>query len=249
MPSSSPQSRDHAGRELRKTVVGAAAAWPDVLAGEDLKPLPKQRRGHQARESILRVALALFAQNGYDATTVEEIAKTAGAAVGGFYRHFRSKRQVLLVLIQCLLDEFDASRSRRQFNESAGDAIERLRHGLKIRWKHEGVYRAWREAVVRDPALATLQAAMEAVVTANLLSTLEIAAASPGRRQGVDLVTLASIMNALFWRLLDAPGEREATSETITLLIGHALYEDAALGAVPRAGPGPKPARRGESAR
>ena len=107
----------------------------------------QQERGHRAREAILRAAQTLFAQKGYDETTVEEIAKTAGVAVGSFYRHFRSKRQVLLVWIRCLLDEFDASRSTRQFNESPDYAIERLRRVLKIRWTHEGAYRAWREAV------------------------------------------------------------------------------------------------------
>jgi AcrR family transcriptional regulator len=239
MPSSSPESRDQAAPQLPGAAV-EAAVWPDLLAGEDLKPSPKQERGHRARESILRAAQALFAQNGYEATTVEEIAKAAGAAIGGFYRHFRSKRQALLVLMRRLLDEFDARRSTRQFNESARDALERMRQDLQTRWLHAGAYRAWREAVVRDPGLAALHAAMEALVTARIEGSLAIATTAPGLRQGVDLSTLASLVNVVFWRMLDAaPSERHAIAETMMILVDHMLFEDAALDAE-RGGRGPQ---------
>jgi AcrR family transcriptional regulator len=229
MPSQSPQPRDRAAPESWETIVGAPPTWPDVLAGEEFKPPPKQERGHRARESILRAAQALFARNGFEATTVEEIAKGADTAVGGFYRHFRSKRQVLLVLMRRLLDEFAAARSTRRFNETAEEALERLRLGLKVRWIHAGTYRAWREAAVRDPGLAALQVAIEGVVTANIASSLAIAATAPGRRPELDLSALATIINVMFWRLLDGPpGERDAVSETMMMLVRHALYEDAA---------------------
>lgn len=226
MSSPSPQPRDSAAPQLSR-VSGGELVWPDMLAGEDLKPSPKQHRGQRARESIVRAAEALFAQCGYEATTVEEIAKAAGSAVGGFYRHFRSKRQVLLVVMRSLLDEFDARHSARQFTETPDDALERLRQGLQTRWMHAGAYRAWREAVARDPALAALHEAIEAVITARIASALAIAATAPRCRADVDVPMLALVVNVLFWRLIDAPpSERHAISDAMMRLVRHAVFED-----------------------
>ena len=48
-----------------------------------------------ARERLERAALALFVENGYDATTVAEIADRAGLTKSTFFRHFADKREVL----------------------------------------------------------------------------------------------------------------------------------------------------------
>jgi AcrR family transcriptional regulator len=48
-----------------------------------------------ARERLERAALALFIENGYDATTVAQIADRAGLTKSTFFRHFADKREVL----------------------------------------------------------------------------------------------------------------------------------------------------------
>ncbi|MEU1626071.1 helix-turn-helix domain-containing protein [Streptomyces sp. NPDC020096] len=48
-----------------------------------------------ARERLERAALALFAERGYDATTVPEIADRAGLTKSTFFRHYADKREVL----------------------------------------------------------------------------------------------------------------------------------------------------------
>ncbi|MDR1387168.1 MAG: TetR/AcrR family transcriptional regulator [Propionibacteriaceae bacterium] len=48
-----------------------------------------------ARERLLAAALQLFAERGYDATTVAEIAERAGLTKATFFRHFPDKREVL----------------------------------------------------------------------------------------------------------------------------------------------------------
>lgn len=47
------------------------------------------------RERLERAALALFAEQGYDETTVEQIAAGAGLARSTFFRHFGDKREIL----------------------------------------------------------------------------------------------------------------------------------------------------------
>src|SRR5438132_1312149 len=75
------------------------SARPDLLAGQHLPPPPQQERSRRKRDALLQSALALFAERGYEQTSIEDIAHQAGVAVGGFYQHFTSKRQILLVLM------------------------------------------------------------------------------------------------------------------------------------------------------
>lgn len=46
------------------------------------------------REAILQAARVLFATKGYEETTIADIAKEAGIAVGTVYLYFRNKREV-----------------------------------------------------------------------------------------------------------------------------------------------------------
>ncbi|MER7841328.1 helix-turn-helix domain-containing protein [Streptomyces sp. NPDC096040] len=48
-----------------------------------------------AQERLVRAALDLFVERGYDATTVAEIADRAGLTKSTFFRHFADKREVL----------------------------------------------------------------------------------------------------------------------------------------------------------
>lgn len=49
-----------------------------------------------ARERLVLAAADLYAEQGYDATTVTEIAERAGVTKSTFFRHFSDKREVLV---------------------------------------------------------------------------------------------------------------------------------------------------------
>jgi AcrR family transcriptional regulator len=59
----------------------------------------------QRRASIEQAAAQLFAQRGYDATTVAEIVARAGVSKPMLYRHFESKRQLQMSLLERRRDE------------------------------------------------------------------------------------------------------------------------------------------------
>jgi AcrR family transcriptional regulator len=48
-----------------------------------------------ARDRVLDAAVDLFAQQGYDATSVAQVIERAGSTKGGFYHHFASKDALL----------------------------------------------------------------------------------------------------------------------------------------------------------
>ncbi len=65
---------------------GAGGSGPEVARG---------RRPSTTREAIARLALDLFERNGFDATTVDEIAVAVGISRRTFFRYYSSKRDVV----------------------------------------------------------------------------------------------------------------------------------------------------------
>lgn len=63
---------------------------------------PKARR---TRGRILEAALGLFADRGYEATTMRDVAREAGASLGLAYRYFASKEEFALALYTRLAEE------------------------------------------------------------------------------------------------------------------------------------------------
>lgn len=55
----------------------------------------RDQRRQQATDEIARAALALFATNGYENTSVDEIAVAAGCSPRTFYRYFGTKEDVM----------------------------------------------------------------------------------------------------------------------------------------------------------
>ncbi len=83
--------------------------------------LPAQKR----REQLLECAADLFARRGYARATTAELAKAAGVTEPIIYRHFKSKRELFIALI-----ETTAERTLRHWKDRlAGttDPAERLR--------------------------------------------------------------------------------------------------------------------------
>ncbi|GAB3265180.1 TetR/AcrR family transcriptional regulator [Chitinimonas naiadis] len=62
--------------------------------------LPQGTRGRQKVALLLDTAATLFAEQGFDATTMTEIAARAEASIGSLYQYFPTKEQVADALLQ-----------------------------------------------------------------------------------------------------------------------------------------------------
>ena len=51
------------------------------------------------KEKILDAALTLFAENGYNGTSVEQIANIVGIKAPSLYKHFKGKEDILNAII------------------------------------------------------------------------------------------------------------------------------------------------------
>lgn len=74
------------------------------------QPSAEPQPARPTRERIIEGALELFAEQGYEATTVGQIERTAGLAPrsGALYKHFASKRAVIDAAISERLADIDA---------------------------------------------------------------------------------------------------------------------------------------------
>jgi len=205
---------------------------PDLLKGEDLLPEPVQLRSRQKRTRIKSAGLALFGEKGYERASIDEIADKAKLAVGGFYQHFRSKRQLLLVLMDELLESLSRLDLRPKGTSNIREGLRGfLTHALSADLKYLGAYRAWREAAITDPALAQKEAEIRVWTTGRVFTAFTLLHQLTGARRKVDLRALAQVMDGFFWNLLGqavtlSKVDLEAWIDSATHLIFHALFED-----------------------
>lgn len=207
-------------------------ARPNLLAGEDFPAEPLQKRSLAKRVRLKEAGLALFAEKGYENTSVDEIVWRANLAVGSFYQHFRSKRQLLLVLMDELLEKL----SRLNFEPQAVTGIRAaLRELLARAFSHDlhylGAYRAWQEAALSDPELVKKQAEIHKWTTGRAIRVFRFLQGLPGARQHVDIPGLARAMDAIFWNLLAQAAclpktELNQSIDSATHLIYHAMFTD-----------------------
>lgn len=221
------------GRGGAATMATPVAARPDLLAGEDLPPEPRQKRSREKRERLKAAALAQFGEKGFEASGIDEIARSAGLAVGGFYLHYRSKRQLLLALMNELLDRL----SRMDLRPSGGgrDVRGALRDLLSRAFSQDlrylGAYRAWQEAMLSDAELARKNAEIHTWTSQRVLAVFQWLAQQPGAREGVDLEAMARVMDSFFWSLLGQAVTMQAAEldewiDTSVHLIYHGLFRD-----------------------
>jgi AcrR family transcriptional regulator len=65
---------------------------------------PKRERGRQRVAALLEAATEVFAEKGYEAATMTEIAARAGAPIGSLYQFFPAKEALADTLVQQYID-------------------------------------------------------------------------------------------------------------------------------------------------
>ena len=63
--------------------------------------------GYKTKEKILGVAEQLFAEKGFNGTSIDKIAKTAGVNKGLIYYHFRDKKDFVVSIFKGIINEID----------------------------------------------------------------------------------------------------------------------------------------------
>jgi len=72
----------------------------DMTAAPARKRLSREESRAQTREHLLESAKFLFAQKGFEATSVEDVAEHAGYSRGALYSNYSGKEELLIALIE-----------------------------------------------------------------------------------------------------------------------------------------------------
>ena len=122
---------------------------------EPVTELRRERKKQLTRHRIVRSAVGLFEEQGYDQTTVAQIAARADVDPKTFFNYFRSKDEVLFNDVERDLDVLLAAIAERRTEESPGEVLARA----------VGAYAAHRRPTVPSRSSTELSAAARLALT------------------------------------------------------------------------------------
>jgi TetR/AcrR family transcriptional regulator, transcriptional repressor for nem operon len=84
-----------------------AAAYPCTLLGRILSYMPRKTKA-DTHAKILKVAAKRFRELGLDGIGVADVMKQAGVTVGAFYKHFKSRDELVVEALGTAFKDLDA---------------------------------------------------------------------------------------------------------------------------------------------
>ncbi|MCD6053320.1 MAG: TetR/AcrR family transcriptional regulator [Rubrobacteraceae bacterium] len=180
---------------------------------------PKARR---TRGRILEAALGLFADRGYEATTMRDVAREAGASLGLAYRYFASKEEFALALYARLAEESEEWARDRL---AGGTVAERFEAAMLAKLDQVSSHRGPLAALLTralDPnsstsALAEGTAEVREKMGGVFLEVVRSASDAPRERQARELATVlygVHLAIILYW-FHDKTQDARATRELV----------------------------------
>ncbi|KAA9156692.1 TetR family transcriptional regulator [Amycolatopsis acidicola] len=161
-----------------------------------------------ARERLERAALELFAEHGYDNTTVAGIAERAGLTKRTFFRYFTDKREVLFYGQELLVQLFARSIAVAPESATPLQAITAALEASEAAFQPErrGLAARRQEIVAANASLREREMFKRVILTDTMGDALrERGVPDPAASVAAELGALAFGM--AFRRWLDAPGE------------------------------------------
>jgi AcrR family transcriptional regulator len=162
-------------------------------------PGPRNRR-----DALLNAAREGFAQRGYDATTVAELAAATAMSMAAVSYHFPTKNDLLRALADPLLDSLDALVERHPPAPTRPDAVRALLDGYLTTLTEHRQVAAWLDsdkAVLNHPEIGTrlhrnndrMRQAITGSTTDGTAATARATAALGSLRRPVRALTAAQL--------------------------------------------------------
>ncbi|MDR7275291.1 TetR family transcriptional regulator [Catenuloplanes atrovinosus] len=184
----------------------------------------RERKKQRTREALIDAAHALFCANGFEATTIDEIAAAVDVSPRTFFRYFTSKEDVALSLadeqITALLDAF----AGQPADVPVLTAMRTAAVGVVRAYEDQARFRTLQELLSVSPALTAARAQR---ATARIDETARLIGARMGADPATDprpylvaSVVLCAVQPAVVaWRAAgrDAP-ESELAGQAFDLL-------------------------------
>src|SRR5262245_6984947 len=83
----------------------------------------RERKKRETRDALTQAAFRLFAERGYDETTLAEIAEAAGVSTRTIFAYFPSKEDILFSTIETMCDALGQALAERPAGTDALTAL------------------------------------------------------------------------------------------------------------------------------
>ncbi|MQY11829.1 hypothetical protein SRB5_19480 [Streptomyces sp. RB5] len=179
----------------------------------------RERKKQRTREALIRSAVELFVERGFDRTTVDEIAAAVGVSQRTFFRYFATKEEAAFAIQDMVESAYYAEVCRRPAAEPPATvlraSIERVWDGMAqtvAETVSVTLYTRMWHVIESTPALVA-----EALRRSTVMS--EQLAEEIARREGVDLDTdpRPRVLVAAFSAVTQAAARRWGTGDDMTL--------------------------------
>jgi len=120
----------------------------DVM-GRD--PVPVRERTRRAvRGELAQLAMDLFVENGYDETTIDDLAAAAGMSKRTFFRYFASKEELVMGKYEVLGEQLAEDLAARPADEPIWVSLRQVFRQIVDNVESEGTAAVAMEKMVRD---------------------------------------------------------------------------------------------------
>ncbi|HXG56186.1 MAG TPA: TetR/AcrR family transcriptional regulator [Vicinamibacterales bacterium] len=186
------------------------------------RPRGETPQGAATREHLYATAMQLIAARGYEATTLRDIAKTAGVSVGLLYRYFPSKEAVVIALY----DELSSAYARQAADMPRGKWRDRfifaVNVSLDVLEPHRVALRALTPILVGDPEEGIFSAGtafsrlrVQRVFKDAVAGSSD--APKPPLAEALGRLLYLAHLAVLLWWLLDKSASQRATAALVSL--------------------------------
>lgn len=142
------------------------------------------RNGEPARRRLMQAALELFARDGFEGTTVAQIAVRAGVTERTFFRHFADKKEVLFVGQTILMDELSKSIAQAPMGLSPMAVLHQAFASVTELLERNREFSVPRQRIIAEtPALKEREIAKHAALVEGLADALKARSIPPSRAQ------------------------------------------------------------------
>jgi AcrR family transcriptional regulator len=202
---------------------GSARTPPCALNSAAATPEATEAAGSPIPQDVLSVSSALFAERGYYAVGMEEIAAAADVSRATLYRYFSTKDKILAELTRRAVAEIEQHAAALPVM-AAGSLTEWMLGYVRFHRAYNGVIRAWFDGTVAEQLSGAdvdhgIGAIHQAVAT--LLSTVDLPA-------GIDADVAGAVFVAVLGRMSEptaasAPDSDERAAQLMVRLLRRSL--------------------------
>ncbi len=194
----SSAEQDESPDELVRRVLDAARGAREGIRRENGREFPLGGKAARTRNALLGAAYELFAAEGYQATSVADIAERAGVSLGTYYQYFRDRSDILGTLVRIGVLELLRGNQRPWDPVRGRIGLRRVIAGFVAAYVSTLAFQAvWEEVTHVEEGMADLRRDLSRLFTNAIEGGIAEGAAAGILRCDLDAAGMARAMTAM----------------------------------------------------